>query len=289
MIAICVSAVIISGVVFTFFCVVPKKALRKPLELSRSTGLRMPLESIEKASVLSAAHHEVGIERANRPHMKSAYNEPNRFILEAATGVAQWQHAMPLTRDGSQWSAHFLLDAIDVIDATGEIGARFFIADKESKDVGSYLLRIDIVQKRPSSKIKIYSADGTVLSGDLPMWLDKKIKTKKPYLPWHDGMKIFYSIVCQKRREEVMLFFIQHTLDQVHNYTYASDIVREVVRKYAGHERLQNRPKAYLDQVSHMRCLPIPYRHEAYAVLAQSAQLWVSFAVLTGTIEITPG
>ena len=289
MIAICASAVVISGVVFTFFYTVPKKALRKPLALSRSTELRMPWESIEKASVISAAHHEARIDRANRSDMKSRYAEPNRFVLEAASGVPQWQHAMPLTRDGSQWSAHFLLDAVDVIDATGEIGARFFIADKESKDAGSYLLRIDIVQKRPSSKIKIYSADGTLLSGDLPMWLDKKIKTKKPYLPWHDGMKIFYSIVCEKRRGEVTLFLIQHTLDQVHNYTYASDTVRELVRKYADHERLQNRPKAYLDQVSHMRCLPIPYHHEAYTVLSEASELWVSFAVLAGTIEITPG
>ncbi len=253
-------------------------------------GFRLPWQSIDSASsILSVPQHEERLNRAQRPVLKSNYAPAPSFMLLPIGPFPHWHHSMKLTPYSSgRLSAHFLLDAHDVIDETGEIGVTFFIASQKSKERGSYDFRIDIRQKRPSSKVTIADSNGVVLSGTVPMWLDKTVKTKKPYLPWHDGMWNFYSCVLAYNDDGVMLVLVQHTLEPVHHYTYATEYIKNILNQYARHERLVNRPDGYLDQIEHMRCLPIPYTHVAYAQLRDAGDVWISFAKQVGTIEITP-
>ena len=290
LVAVCISLAIVSGIGITLFYTMPGKALTHSSVVSRSNGLRMPWESIDAAAgvTLDAAYREAALDRKNREYLKSDYVKPHSFLLSDAVDNPCWDHAIPLVHDGTQWSAHFLLDAVDVVDATGEIGMVLFLADEQAKSAGTYTVRIEIVQKRPSSKIKIYDRAGTLLLGKTPMWLDKEIKTKKPYLPWQDGMKQFYSVVMQSVDGAMNILVVQHTREAVTHYTYASESVRNVLAAYAVHERLQNRPHGYLEQVSHMRCLPVPFQHSAYEQFTQATQIWVGFAQLKGTIEIVP-
>ncbi|MDQ5890513.1 MAG: hypothetical protein QG604_387 [Candidatus Dependentiae bacterium] len=224
----------------------------------------------------------------DRPRFSCGYVPPVPFTLEKAGIHPNWQHAMQCVQDGAQRSAHFLLDAIDVIDKTGEIGVVIYVANEQAKQAGTYTLRIEIAQKRPDSLVTVYDESGAELTGPLPLRPKKKRGVKKPYLPWLDGMRQFYSVVCEKRDGTVYLILIQHSKEEIHEYDHTSPIVNDMVEHYSDHERLQNRPGAYLDMSLNMRCLPVPYANQKYELLGDGP-LYVSWATLVGTIEILPG
>ncbi|MEI7580505.1 MAG: hypothetical protein WCJ17_01775 [bacterium] len=205
------------------------------------------------------------------------------FMLKPPAASVDWSKSISLVDDGDGYfSTHFVLHARDVIDATGGIGVVLYIAGAESREKGSYDFRIEIRQKRPDSVVTVYSADGALISGDVPMIQNQEEIKPKPYLPWLDGMKQSYSIVLCRQEAKPYFFIVQHTKEKIVDYSYQSPLVRTILEKYARHERLQNRRHGYLDQADHMRCLPIPLDHQVYQGIGREGMGFVAFAILEG-------
>ena len=215
-----------------------------------------------------------------RPLFLAAYTPPAWLRLPPyQSEQVFWDQAFSLQQKEGQWSVHFLLDTVDVIDNTGSVGVSFFCASGRTKATGGYDIRIDIDQTKERALLNVYDAVGNRLAGSLPL-IESSLA---PFLPWRDGMRQFYSIVIERRAEGCALLLIQHTKATMPAY---QEPVASMVRLYARHERLYNRPHAYLDRPEHMRCLPLPLFHQAYNALWGGDGMYVAMAVRTGIIEV---
>ena len=212
------------------------------------------------------------------------------FHLDSPGPSVDWSKSISLVDDGNgQWSAHFVIDARDVVDEAGGIGVVLYLAGAQARAAGTYDVRIEITQKRPDSIVTMYAADGSVITGAVPMIPKTQDSPPKPYLPWLDGMKQSYSLIWCVHEGTPHVLFIQHTKEKVVDYACQSPLVRTILETYARHERLQNRRHGYLDQVDHMRCLPISLAHQQYHHLQHdSSQETVSigFAQLEGDLVV---
>jgi hypothetical protein len=211
------------------------------------------------------------------------------FHLESPQESVDWSKSISLADDGNgQMTAHFVIDARDVVDETGGIGVVLYLASAEARNAGSYDFRVEITQRRPDSIVTMYAADGSVITGPSPMLLQSHDAPPKPYLPWLDGMKQAYSLIWCVHEGAPCFLFVQHTKEKVVDYDYQSPQVRTILETYARHERLQNRRHWYLDQVDHMRCLPISLTHQQYHHLQQNQTQDVSlaFAQLEGEVVV---
>lgn len=215
-----------------------------------------------------------------RPLFSAPYTPPVWRRLPSYTphGVA-WQDAFSLQQAQGQWSIHFLLDTVDVIDSTGGIGVSVFCASGKKKAAGGYDVRIDIDQTKEQAFLNVFDSAGNRLAGSPP----RIEQTPAPFLPWRDGMRQFYSVLVEQRGQQCNLLLIQHTFATIPVYP---EPVAAMLRLYAGHECLYGRPHAYLDRPEHMRCLPLPLSHEAYASLLAGDGIFLALATRTGIIEV---
>jgi hypothetical protein len=218
-----------------------------------------------------------------------AIHSTRSFQLQSPAATVAWERSIALQDDGNgQMTAHFVIDARDVVDETGGIGVVLYIAGSAARQTGTYDFRIEITQRRPSSLVTVYAADDSIITGPVPLVQATQEVTPKPYLPWLDGMKQAYSIILTQYQGEACFLMIQHTKEKISNYRYQSPEVRTILETYARHERLQNQRHGYLDQVDHMRCLPISLTHQQYHHLQQNQNQGgsVAFAQLEGEVVV---
>jgi len=264
-------------------------ALLSPFSLDAiftGIGLR-PLASFIDQETDSFLYHPENVVPDERPPLISGYVPRIAFSLDRAGSKVNWEHSMECLHYRNQWSAHFLLEAVSLAPESRELGVAIYLASHQAKEDGTYDIRIEITQRAPDAFIAVYDSAGAKLQGPVPLKSRSAEELKKPYLPWLAGNKQFYSVVCEQREEKMYLVLIQHTREEIHEYEHTSLLVREIIDTYSSHERLYNRPGAYLDVPTHMRCLPIPYVSNAYKVLLDGP-LFVSWAAIQGELEVMP-
>lgn len=235
----------------------------------------------------SFLYHPKHVLSDDRPAMESGYTPRSYFKLDKVSAQVNWNHCMPCVYSQNQWSAHFRLDVVAMAPETREVGMAIYLAGEQAKKDGTYDIRIEVCQKPPEAWVTVYNSAGVQLQGPVPLRPRDNTDLKKPYLPWAEGIKQFYSVVCEKRDEKVYLLLIQHTKEEIHEYEQTSLLVREMIDTYCAHERLRNRPGAYLEIPIHMRCLPVPYFNAAYKPLFENS-LYVSWATISGELEVMP-
>lgn len=211
------------------------------------------------------------------------------FLLSPPGATPDWQHACVFTIDAQQKSVHFLLDAVDVVDdQLHAISCEWYIASDASRHTGTYDLKIVIDQNDKRCNATIFDAQGTRLTGIVPRL--SQSESRAWFLPWRDGMRLYYSVIVEEREGRPTLLVVQHAKTPVSSprNRYLPGDVGQMLSTYAVHERLYNRTGAYLENADHMRVLELPLSHESYAVLTASGDVSVSFAVTKGAIRITP-
>ena len=242
--------------------------------------------------------------REGRPDLVSGYTGPRCGTLKVIEQhQVNWKKKIVFSDDGNGCSsAHFALHVND-LSAEQSVGVVLYIASAQSQADGTYDVRIEIEQKRPEATIKAYTSDGVLLTGPVPLVPNPGVNAKKPFLPWLDGMKQFYSILCGKAEGTPYLLVVQHTREAIGDYATTTPFVDRIIDRYALHPRLQNRPHGYLENSLNMRCLPFPFSQEVYGSLVQgemkticphldsdhkNSSVAVSVAITQGIVDILP-
>jgi|GEM_PF-4927939 len=255
--------------------------------LPRISDHRLSHHLVDRPSILCVP---CTIDLSTRPALPAAQPRIAQHRMPAHDEESVWDHAHRCTQESGQLSAHFgVYRHMHTAQPDSGIGVVVYVAHQSDYQAGDYSFRIEITQQAPDCSVCMYDSAGTLLVGPVPMrHREQGNDYKRPFLPWQAHMTYHYSLVVDRTDTAAPhLLLIQHTKEFLDAYVPAAPIVKTIIDRYARHERLQQRPGAYLEMPHHMFCLPIPYSHPAYEVLADGP-VWVACAAKQGLFDVLP-
>ena len=211
----------------------------------------------------------------------------SRKKYHALTAVPDWTAAQQLQSYKGVRCAHFEFNAVDVDGQ--DIAATFYLATQAQKEKNTYTFRVVITQRARGSVAKAFDANGAQLKGEIPIVAHAKETRRSPLLPWRDGMAQFYSVLVETIEGKPYVLIVQHTRNQIlkDGQFYRPAHVADMLKTYATHPILDNRPYGFMEDVAHMRLLPIAYTHPSYW-LPLTEPIYIAWSVEKGEVKIHP-
>ena len=203
------------------------------------------------------------------------------------SGQPNWKQAQEFSFFRGIRYAHFELNAVDV---DGEdVSVTFFLATQEQLQKGKHALKVVITQNARGSVAKVFDAIGKPVQGPIPVVAHVRETRRTPLLPWRDGMAQFYSVLLETIEGKPHMVVVQHTRNQIlqEGQFYRPGTVADILKRFATHSLLANRPFGYIDDVAHMQLLPLPYMSQLYA-FSLSQKLFLTWSVERGVVKVHP-
>lgn len=210
--------------------------------------------------------------------------ERSRKNYHTLTAAPDWTAAQQLQTYKGVRCAHFEVNAVDVDGQ--DIAATFYLATQSQKKQNTYTFKIVITQRARGSVVKVFDGSGTRIEGEIPVVAHAKETRRSPLLPWRDGMAQFYSVLVQTIEGRPYVLIVQHTRNQIleDGQFYRPAQVADILKNYATHPVLDNRPYGFMENVAHMRLLPIAYTHPSYW-LPLIEPIFVAWSVEKGDVK----
>lgn len=215
----------------------------------------------------------------------AATHTPHTGIL--LTNTPNWQQAQQCAWHRGIRCAHFGIHANDAIGS--DLGVDLFIATRARKNAGQHNIKISIMQEARGSSVTVFDMNGGVITGELPCITSTRETHHVPLLPWRDGMTIYYSVLLQTIEGRPYVAVVQHTRSVAvpNGQEHKPSSIAHMLSEYATYPVLQDRLHGFLDEVKHMRVIPLPYAHEKYQ-FPLAEELFVSWAATKGTVRVMP-